>query len=142
MLRALRLMLVSWLATVLGRLSGRARHPRWPFGLELVVRYLRRDWDETAGWDFGRLASDLERRPYPRYFAKKVRMDSVTLGGVAATRFVPPQRRAEGRLLCFHGGSYIFGSTHSTHAEFFARLAYEAGIEAVGVDYRLAPAHP
>ena len=142
MLRALRLMLVAWLATLLGRLLDRRRHPRWPFGLELVVRYLRLDWDETASWDLTRLAADLERRPFPRHFVKKVQREAITIGGVPATRFVPPTSRGAGRLLCLHGGSYIYGSSRSTHAEFFARLAYETGVEAIGLDYRLAPEHP
>jgi monoterpene epsilon-lactone hydrolase len=40
------------------------------------------------------------------------------------------------------GGSYIYGSAKTTHAELIARLAFESGLEAVGVDYRLAPEHP
>lgn len=141
MLRPLRLMLSAWWATILGRLVGRRRHPNWPFVLEVLVRYLRRDWEETATWDDATLRADLDARPYPNKFAKKVRIVECNLGGVPAWRFVPPNVK-EGRCVLFlHGGSYIYGSAKTTHAELIARIAFETGIEVVGLEFRLAPEH-
>lgn len=109
--------------------------------LELVVRYLRQDWDESASWDDAVLRADLDARPYPNRFAKKVKIVESSLRGVPAWRFVPPKARAGQCVLFLHGGSYIYGSSRTTHAELIARIAFEAGIEAVGLDYRLAPEH-
>jgi acetyl esterase/lipase len=56
-------MFSAWLLTILGRLRGRPRYPTWPFVFELLVRYLRLDWDETATWDDAKLRADLNARP-------------------------------------------------------------------------------
>ena len=141
MLRSLRLMVSAWLATILGRLFGRPRHATWPFVFELLVRYLRLDWDETASWDDAKLRADLNARPYPNKFAKKVTIVEGSLGGVRAWRFVPPNTKVGRCVLFLHGGSYVYGSARTTHAEFIARIAFETGIEVVGIDFRLAPEH-
>jgi epsilon-lactone hydrolase len=44
-------------------------------------------------------------------------------------------------LLYVHGGGYMLGSTNS-HASLIANLAVSSGIDALGVNYRLAPEHP
>ena len=45
-------------------------------------------------------------------------------------------------LLCWlHGGGWVIGDL-DTHDRFCRRIAEEAGIIVVGVDYRLAPEHP
>jgi epsilon-lactone hydrolase len=134
-------MFVAWLSTLLGRLCGRPRHATWPFAFELVVRFLRLDWDETAKWDDAKLREELNARPYPRRFLKKVTVVESSLGGVPAWRFVPPRARAGRYVLFLHGGSYIYGSARTTHAELLARIAFESGIEVIGLDYRLAPKH-
>ena len=139
MLRSLRLMAVAWFGTLWGRLTNHRRYPSWSFVFELMIRYLRLDWDETADWDDMRLREDLNRRPYPRQFANKVKLESGQLGNVAIFRFIPPNSKAGYRLLFLHGGSYIYGSSATTHAELIARLAVETGIEAIGVEYRLVP---
>lgn len=139
MFRALRLLFVAWLATSLGRLFGRPRYAAWPFMLELLVRYLRLDWEQTAAWADARLRADLDARPYPMRFAKKVNIVESSLGGNPAWRFIPPAVKQGCCVLFLHGGSYIYGSARTTHAELIARIAFEAGIEIVGLDYRLAP---
>jgi epsilon-lactone hydrolase len=141
MLRSLRLMLSAWLSTLLARLLGRPRHASWPFVLELLVRYLRLDWHETATWDDAVLRADLNSRPYPKKFVKKVEILEHCLGGVPAWRFVPPDAKPDRCVLFLHGGSYAYGSARSTHAELIARIAFEAGSEVVGLEYRLAPEH-
>ena len=80
MLRSIRLMLSAWLFTIRGRLRGRPRYPTWPFVFELLVRYLRLDWDETATWDDAKLRADLNTRPYPSKFAKRVKIVEDSLG--------------------------------------------------------------
>ena len=141
MLRSIRLMLSAWLFTIRGRLRGRPRYPTWPFVFELLVRYLRLDWDETATWDDAKLRADLNTRPYPSKFAKRVKIVEDSLGGVPAWRFVPPNAKAGRCVLFLHGGSYVYGSARTTHAELLAHIALEACIEVVGLDYRLAPEH-
>jgi acetyl esterase/lipase len=70
-----------------------------------------------------------------------VRTRDEDLGGVPARRFVPPDA-GDGVVLYFHGGSYVYGSAKSTHADLLARIALAARVTVVGVDYRLAPEHP
>jgi acetyl esterase/lipase len=41
-----------------------------------------------------------------------------------------------------HGGSYLFGSSKTTHCEVMARLAFETGIPVIAPDFRLLPEHP
>lgn len=72
---------------------------------------------------------------------KKVKIEQSNLGGVPAWRFVPPEVKAGYRVLYLHGGSYTYGSARTTHAELIARMAFEAGVEVFGLDYRLAPEH-
>lgn len=141
MLRALRLMASAFLATLFGRLAGRPRHPRWPFSFEVVIRYLRLDWEDTANWDLKRLGADMNARPYPRDFAKKVQQLDEISGGVPCVRFVPPQKKGEQTILFLHGGSYLFGSAKTTHCEVMSRLAFESGLEVVAPEFRLTPEH-
>src|SRR5687768_10859426 len=137
MFRALRLMLGALCLTLLGRLLDRPRHPSWPFSFEVVVRYLRRDWEVAVDWDLARLGADLNTRPYPRDYAKKVQQLDEKMAGVPIRRFIPPEKKGEGVVLFLHGGSYFFGSATSTHCEVMARLAFESGLEVIGPDFRL-----
>lgn len=120
--------------------NGPAR-PTWSFGFEWVVRYLRRDWESTKTWTLERLRAAQDARPYPQTFVKKLSVRDAELGGVKARWFTPPSKR-DGVVLFFHGGSYVYGSPRTTHADLCARIALESGVELVGVDYRLAPEHP
>jgi len=51
----------------------------------------------------------------------------------------PGQRRPA--LVYFHGGGFVVGDLDS-HASFLRRMAREADVAIVAVDYRLAPEHP
>lgn len=135
-------MFLAWWTTLLGRLRRRPRHPDWSFSFEMVIRYLRIDWEETADWDLRRLRVDMNQRPYPKDFAKKVTIECATVGGVSTVRFVPPNPNNEAVIMYLHGGGYVFGSPRSTHEEFIARLSFETGLPVVAPEYRLAPEHP
>jgi epsilon-lactone hydrolase len=142
MFRGLRLLFIAFWATVFGRILGRPRRRGWPFRFEMIVRYLRLDWEDTAGWDFVRLREDMASRPYPRDFAKKVVREDGELGGVPVSCFVPPvPSKRRGRILFLHGGSYIFGSPKTNYCEMLSRLAYESGLRIVAPDFRLVPEH-
>jgi len=90
-------------------------------------------WESRLGFleiwlSFTRPPSDVTYRP-------------VAAGGVKAEWVIPPQA-AEGKaILYFHGGGYVFCSP-DTHRELVAHLAKAAGIQALLLDYRLAPEFP
>lgn len=64
----------------------------------------------------------------------------VDAGGVPAM-WAAPRGSAEDRvLLCLHGGGFVGGSIY-THRKMFGHLAKAAGVRALIVGYRLAPAH-
>lgn len=71
---------------------------------------------------------------------KGAEIKNVVLGRAAEAHTSPNAR--EGRaILYFHGGGYVLGSPR-THRGLVAHLAMDAGIEALALDYRLAPEHP
>jgi len=147
MLRVLWLFVVTFFQTVGRRRQrgGRPPRPTWTFSFEWIVRYLRVDWETTASWDFARLRADQNKRPFPQTMVKKLKETrDGDLGGVEARWFVPPASLSSSSktILFFHGGSYIYGSTKTTHADLAARLALLTGATVIGVDYRLAPEHP
>ncbi len=142
MLRLLRILAATFFETIRARLQhGRAR-PSWSFQFEWVVRFLRRDFLESGHWPYERLRRDLNSRRYPSSAVPKVRMTQRQLGGVPVVEFTPPEVRRKGVIVFFHGGSYIFGSALTSHADIIASLALRLGVRAVGPEYRLAPEHP
>jgi epsilon-lactone hydrolase len=134
----------SFFRTLVRRLRRGPVRASWSLSLETVVAALRRDWEATADWPFARLRAEMDARPYPRAFVRKVDVRDAELGGVPVRIFDPPaaKRRHDGALLFFHGGSYVFGSSRTSHADTIARLALECGIRIVAPEYRLAPEHP
>lgn len=142
MLRLLRLVIVTFFQTLWRRLRhGRAR-PTWSFAFEAMVRYLRRDWNETQTWEFPRLRDDLNARPYPSSVMKLVTLLDEEVGGVPSRWFVPPGATDDRVILYLHGGSFLYGSVRTTHADVVARIALASGISTLGIEYRLAPEHP
>lgn len=142
MLRSLRLFVGIFFQTLRLRLTRGRLLPSWSFGIEMIVRYQRRDWDETASWSLPQRRADINDRPYPRSNERKVKTHDEELGGVPARWFIPEGASDSAVILYFHGGSYIYGSARSTHADLIARLARMSGVMAVGLEYRLAPEHP
>ncbi len=142
MLRLIRLLVVTFFATLRKRWVHGPARPTWSFSFEATVGYLRRDWDETASLDLVRLRKEMGSRPYPQPLAKRVTVKDDALGGVPARWFTPPGAPEDVAVLFFHGGSYIYGSARTTHADLITRIALAAGLTTIGIDYRLAPEHP
>ena len=137
----LRIWFVALAQTLRARMTrGRAR-PTWSFSFETMLRFLRIDWEETDSWDIARLRADHEVRPYPKPSRKLVLRDEA-VGGVPARWFVPPGADGKRMILFFHGGSFLYGSPHGTHANVIGRIALATGITVVAPEYRLAPEHP
>ncbi len=134
--------MLTFFAVLRSRWSRGPLRPGWSFMFEGTVAYLRRDSDDTAAWPYPQLRADMNARPYPKDFARRVALRDETLGGVTAVSFAPREVRRRGVVLFFHGGSYLFGSARTTHAEAIARLAVESGTRVVAPEYRLAPEHP
>ncbi|MGE7389676.1 alpha/beta hydrolase [Streptomyces sp. NPDC004126] len=67
--------------------------------------------------------------------------DRSLAGGVRVRTFLPPSGRAEGVYLHVHGGGWSFGSADGQDERLY-RIAEEARLAVVSVDYRLAPEHP
>ncbi len=65
--------------------------------------------------------------------------DRIIAGGVKARVFVPD--RVEGVYLHIHGGGWVFGSADGQDERLW-RLAQQARLAVIGVEYRLAPEHP
>ncbi|HET9929244.1 MAG TPA: alpha/beta hydrolase [Polyangiaceae bacterium] len=142
MLRMLRLFIVTWFETSFARLRGGRLLPSWNFQFEWVVRFLRRDFIETSLWPYGLLRRELDGRRYPSRALPKVAAQDSALGGVPVVIFTPKHAEPARTLLYFHGGSYIFGSARTTHADLLARIALGANLRVVAPNYRLAPEHP
>ncbi len=141
MFRLLRILIVTFFTTLVRRVRRGPARSAWDFRFQWVVAFLRRDFDESAHWPYRRLRRDLDARHYPSKAAARVTRETAAVGGVQAVWFRPRQAR-RGAILFFHGGSYIFGSIQTSHADLAASLALESGIAVVGIDYRLAPEHP
>lgn len=142
MLRALSLLWLAFFQTLSARLRDGPLRPSWSFTFQWMVRYLRVDWERSADWDFARLRAETNDRPYPKKLVRRVDLRDDVLGGVPARVFVPRSERRAGAVLFFHGGSYVYGSARTTHAELLAGLAKDSGVEVYGLEYRLAPEHP
>ena len=141
MLRLLRILFVSFFTTLWARFRRGPVRPAWGFQFEWVIGFLRRDFSESAAWPYAELRRDLNSRRYPARCLRRVERRRERLAGVPAVWFTPKAARP-GVVLFLHGGSYIFGSVETSHAEFAAGLAVRSGVEVVGIDYRLAPEHP
>ncbi len=69
------------------------------------------------------------------------RCEAIDAGGVPAEWIEGPDTDRGRVLLYFHGGGYVLGSI-ATHRAMVARIAAEAGVRALLIDYRLAPENP
>jgi epsilon-lactone hydrolase len=76
--------------------------------------------------------------PRRRYGEK---IERVQIGDLRAEWVVPPNADPRRVLYYLHGGGFVACSP-KTHRSLAARIAREAGMRALLVDYRLAPEHP
>lgn len=77
----------------------------------------------------------------PKRPPRGVRLVPVDMDGVPGEWIIPEGAPPEPVLFYLHGGGYALGSIAS-HRHYVARIARQAGMRALLVDYRLAPEHP
>jgi epsilon-lactone hydrolase len=71
----------------------------------------------------------------------RVTTESFQIGALPAEWLRPEGADLSRVLLFLHGGGYVVGSIE-THRGLAAHLAQKIGIQALIIDYRLAPEHP
>jgi epsilon-lactone hydrolase len=104
-----------------------SRRQRRPTVVELAtLQELRAEYDQIAA-----------KHPPPSEACYEV----VNAGGVSAEWVSGPWCSDDSVLLYLHGGCYTSGSIE-THRELITRIAEAAERRALGLNYRLAPAHP
>jgi acetyl esterase/lipase len=104
------------------------------FFMQRVLKpWLMHDDLSVARQRFARLASP--RRMVP------AAIEPVDAGGVPAEWLTPPGVDARRVLYYLHGGGFVACSP-ATHRRLAARIAREAGMRSLIIDYRLAPEHP
>lgn len=102
---------------------------------------LARDYEQMRRWPIEALRAELEGRNAPSDAVRRVTRTTIDQGVRGQWVRGPDARpRERGVVLYVHGGSYLFGSTH-THADTIARVALASGCEVLAIDYRLAPEH-
>jgi acetyl esterase/lipase len=72
---------------------------------------------------------------------RMVQVLPVDAGSVPSEWLIPQGASQDSALLYIHGGAWFMGST-KTHRAFVSYLAYESGIRALSINYRLAPENP
>lgn len=98
----------------------RGVYSRWR--RDTPVSQMRADWDQLFG------------------SSVSATIEPVQAGSVACQWVRPAAARRDAAIVYLHGGGFRVGSVAS-HREIIARLAAEAGIQVLAVDYRLAPEH-
>ncbi len=124
------------------RLTGRRLRPGWSFGFETLVDAFRRSGREIRRLPPEAQGAAWEQRMMPHPVLRQVRFETASAGGVAAEWVVPTAGHdATAVLLYLHGGWYSSASPRN-YRELLARVTTAAGVRALALDYRLAPAHP
>ncbi len=125
---------VAEVRSALATLPPEFRSPRW---------YLLHQPYDPAPPVRGRLAERLVARLARPRSGRPVELGARADGSVlGAWLYDPPGRaRPSGALLWIHGGGLILGAPWMDHG-LCHRLAAEAGVVVLSVDYRLAPEHP
>jgi len=72
---------------------------------------------------------------------KNVKIVSVEAGVVPSEWLIPIAAPQDCSILYLHGGAWFMGSAN-THRAFVSRLAYASGVQALVINYRLAPEFP
>jgi epsilon-lactone hydrolase len=73
---------------------------------------------------------------------RAVQLQQIKIGNIPAEWLIPAQAEdAEKTILYFHGGAWLFG-WYNTHRMLVGHIAKQTRIQALAVDYRLAPEFP
>ena len=111
----------------------------------LYARYVRMARQSVVGSnkqnDMAFLRQGMETIMARLQMPRGVHFSRFNVNGIAAAHFKPQKANKNIIMLYFHGGAYALGSVQ-THKALIARIARNAGIYALAIDYRLAPEHP
>jgi acetyl esterase/lipase len=91
--------------------------------------------------DYRQRRKDIDARGLQYGLAADVGVEPVTANGVSAEWTTTPRDTRDAALLYLHGGGYVIGSLDS-HRHLAAEAGRAAGMQALALDYRLAPEHP
>ena len=83
------------------------------------------------------IMAEMPIRPAP----KRIKVETVDLGGISAERLAPQGADETRALLYIHGGGFVAG-VPANHRPLTWRLAEGVGVPVYAIDYRLAPEHP
>ena len=97
--------------------------------LRLIVGYVpMRVMRHLQGWGEHPLPGDIRR-------------EAVNAEGVRCEWLIPERSASDKVLLYLHGGGFVYGWSDA-YRHMVSHLARQMGVQALGVDYRLAPEHP
>jgi monoterpene epsilon-lactone hydrolase len=91
--------------------------------------------------DIPRLRSEKEFFMTKLWAPSGMLYDALAIEHLEAEWIMPKKPKHDKVMLYLHGGGYALGSIN-THRSLMARIAKEAGIRTLAINYRLAPEHP
>ncbi|MCC5980558.1 MAG: alpha/beta hydrolase [Oceanicaulis sp.] len=94
----------------------------------------------SPGIDVAHARARMDKAGRQMPMPKGVAVTTVVLGGMGGLSFTPDGAR-RGTLVYLHGGGYSRGSALS-HRALVARMSKAFGLNAVSINYRMAPEHP
>lgn len=94
----------------------------------------------SPGIDVAHARARMDKAGRQMPMPKGVAVTTIVMGGMSGLSFTLDETR-RGRLVYLHGGGYSRGSAMS-HRALVARMAKAFGLNAVSVNYRMAPEHP
>ncbi|MEX0954273.1 MAG: alpha/beta hydrolase fold domain-containing protein [Rhizobiaceae bacterium] len=127
------------LSTYARRAFGYRLTPGWDVGLEIGVRFWRRQFTRAmtaTDIGVGRLILDSLQTETPDIYTVDCKPETEPAG----TWHIPHRRTSAATILYLHGGGYAFHGAMSRR--FAAMLAHHTGAPVFAPDYRLTPEHP
>lgn len=94
----------------------------------------------SPGIDVAHARARMDKAGRQMPMPKGVTVTTIVMGGLSGLSFTLDEAR-RGRLVYLHGGGYSRGSALS-HRALVARMAKAFGLNAVSINYRMAPEHP